>query len=269
LRRLIENKPISHANLRLAHLLLGQTITNLVITTNFDDLLSRALTLFGRPHIICDHPNTVERIDPELEDLQLVHVHGTYWFYDCCNLMGELQTRAKPSVHTTLTMASLLDNVLSHRSPIVIGYSGWDGDVLMGALQRRLQTRLPFNLYWFCHRLNTPDSLPEWLRFHEDVYFVLPTSREGNLQDAAEGRVKEQQSGEQFDLTVGSPSKPLSEKEREEPALSAQQVLDELIQSFGLPAPELTIRPLVFLQSISAHHCPTAALGSKKATFTS
>ena len=65
LRRLIENKPISHANLRLAHLLLGQTISNLVVTTNFDDLLSRALTLFGRSHIICDHPNTVERIDPD------------------------------------------------------------------------------------------------------------------------------------------------------------------------------------------------------------
>src|SRR5713226_8499639 len=46
LRHLIENKPISHANLRLAHLLLDKTITNLVVTTNFDDLLSRALTVF-------------------------------------------------------------------------------------------------------------------------------------------------------------------------------------------------------------------------------
>src|SRR5882672_84217 len=102
LRRFIEGKSISHANLRLAHLLLGQTITNLVVTTNFDDLLSRALTLFGRQHIICDHPNTVERIDPEQNDLQLVHVHGTYWFYDCCNLQGELRERAKASVHTSL-----------------------------------------------------------------------------------------------------------------------------------------------------------------------
>jgi tetratricopeptide (TPR) repeat protein len=267
LRQLIENKPISHANLRLAHLLLGQTITNLVVTTNFDDLLSRALTLFGRPHIICDHPNTVERIDPELQDLQLVHVHGTYWFYDCCNLKGELQTRAKSSFHTTLTMASLLDNILSHRSPIVIGYSGWEGDVFMGALQRRLQTRLPFNLYWFCHRLNAPDFLPDWLKLHEDVYLVLPSSKEGTLQASAEVQIKEQQSGEQIDLAASAPSKLLSEKERGEPVLSAQQVLDELIQSFELPAPELTLHPLSFFAKYLRSSLPHGSTGKQEGDF--
>src|SRR3972149_7514452 len=86
LRSLIEGKPISHANLRLAHLLLEKRIASLVVTPNFDDFLSRALTLFGIPHILCDHPKTVERIHPEQNDVQIVHVHGTYWFYDCCNL---------------------------------------------------------------------------------------------------------------------------------------------------------------------------------------
>src|SRR5450631_3512683 len=65
------------------------------ITTNFDDFISRSLTIFGEPHIVCDHPETIQRIDPETDDLQIVHVHGTYWFYDCCNLEGEVEARSK------------------------------------------------------------------------------------------------------------------------------------------------------------------------------
>src|SRR5512142_483974 len=46
LRKLIEGKYISQANLRLAHLLLSKQIGNLVVTTNFDDFVSRSLSLF-------------------------------------------------------------------------------------------------------------------------------------------------------------------------------------------------------------------------------
>ena len=85
LRDLIKNAPITHANFRLAHLLIRGSIANIVVTPNFDDLLSRALTLFGKQHVICDDPRTVERIDPEDSNIQLIHVHGSYWFYDCRN----------------------------------------------------------------------------------------------------------------------------------------------------------------------------------------
>ena len=140
LRELIEGKPVSHANLYLAHLLLEKTITNLVVTPNFDDFLSRALTLFGKPHIVCDHPSTVGRIHPDQDDIQIIHVHGTYWFYDCCNLLGEINERSQSSAQTSSTMASLLDRILWERSPLVIGYGGWEGDVIMTALKRRLQS---------------------------------------------------------------------------------------------------------------------------------
>src|SRR5438552_1331145 len=60
LRELMQKQFISRANFRLAHLLLDRTVASLVVTTNFDDFLSRALSLFGRPHIVCDHPRTVE-----------------------------------------------------------------------------------------------------------------------------------------------------------------------------------------------------------------
>lgn len=261
LRKLIENKPISHANLRLAHLLLLRTISNLVVTPNFDDLLSRALTLFGRQHITCDHPNTVERIDPEIGDVQLVHVHGTYWFYDCCNLYGELAERAKPSLHTNLTMASLLDSILAHRAPIVIGYSGWNGDVFMRALQRRLQTRLPFNLYWFCYRRTSADTLPDWLRSHEDVRIVLPLRSQQDRPPDVDARLADSQTGEQSEVTDTSPASSFSTKEGESQCLPAQQVLDELIQAFALKAPDLTVDPLTFFAQHLKSSLPHGGVG--------
>ncbi|HEY0003639.1 MAG TPA: hypothetical protein VGB17_02425, partial [Pyrinomonadaceae bacterium] len=119
LQELIAGNYISQANFRLAHLLLEKKIANLVITPNFDDFLSRALTLFGKQHIVCDHPKMVERIDPEDQDnIQIVHVHGTYWFYDCCNLRSEIAGRAQSSAQTTATMLSLLDNIMWRRSPL-------------------------------------------------------------------------------------------------------------------------------------------------------
>lgn len=71
---MIERKAITRANLRLAHLLSEKKVSNLVVTPNFDDFVSRGLTMFGVPHITCDHPHTVDRIDPEQGDLQIVHV---------------------------------------------------------------------------------------------------------------------------------------------------------------------------------------------------
>jgi hypothetical protein len=124
LRGLMENAFISRANFRLAHLLLENTVTNLVVTTNFDDFLSRALSLFGRRHIVCDHPRTLERIDLRSQDVQIIHIHGSYWFYDCCNLRGEISDRAKGSSATSFTMLSTLDDILRAHSPLVVGYSG-------------------------------------------------------------------------------------------------------------------------------------------------
>jgi hypothetical protein len=95
-----------------------------VVTTNFDDFITRALRLFGEEPAVCDHPRTVGRIDPESNDIQLVHVHGSYLFYDCANLRGELSDRAQPDEETSLTMVGLLDGLLWSRSPLVVGRRG-------------------------------------------------------------------------------------------------------------------------------------------------
>src|SRR5262249_42755810 len=127
LRSLIEKKPLSLASLRLAHLLSARRLTNVVVTTNFDDFISRALRLFGEEPSVCDHPRTIGRIDPDLYDVQIVHVHGSYLFYDLANLRGEVTTRARLEKETRFTMMGLLDSLLWARSPLVIGYSGWAG----------------------------------------------------------------------------------------------------------------------------------------------
>lgn len=233
LRDLMKDAPITHANLRLADLLSQGTISNIVVTPNFDDLLSRSLTLFGKQYVICDDPRTVERIDPEKSDIQLVHVHGSYWFYDCRNTNEEIRDRALPLAETTLTMAALLDKILTYRAPIVIGYSGWESDVFMTALKRRLLTPLPFNLYWFCYRRDQIDDLPDFLKYHPDVYFIVPPTKVGD--DASTEDTSDK------DVVKSS-----SDDTRSEPTLSAVMVLDALIRQIGVQTPDLTKNPLLF-----------------------
>lgn len=221
LRSLIEKQSVSHANLRLAHLLLSKKISNLVVTTNFDDFVSKSLTIFGEPHIVCDHPDTIQRIDAENDDLQIVHVHGTYWFYDCCNLEGELEARSRKSPQAS-SMADFLDRVLSNRSPLIMGYSGWSGDVFVSALRRRLNRELPYNVYWFCYQRSMIQSLPDDVKGHPNVFFVVP--EQASLQTRKAG------AGEKLP----------------EPTLPASEVLDALVSSFQLEAPPLTRDPLGF-----------------------
>lgn len=238
LRGLIEKKQISAANLRLAHILLSKKITNMVVTPNFDDFLTRSLNLFGLRHIVCDHPKTVERINILNKEIQIVHVHGTYWFYDCCNLRDEIKKMAKGPKGTVFTMASLLDQILVHRSPLVIGYSGWEGDIIMSALKRRLKTGLPYNLYWFCYKREDINFLPRQLKKHPNVYFVLPQ------QDASEAKT----ASKDEEGLIQKTEKGFAEKEKKTPELPAVKVFEELIKAIDIPQPDLTRDPLEFME---------------------
>lgn len=223
LRSLIETKPISLANLRLAHLLSGGKLTNLVVTSNFDDYMAKALRLFGKLPVVCDHPSTVARIDMERDDLQIVHVHGSYLFYDCANLRGEIRGRARADRTSSLTVLGFLDAILWNRSPLVIGYSGWEGDVIMSALRRRLCGGHPLgqNLYWFCYQRDTAQSLPKWLTENSQVRLVVPPDRE---ETGLPG------TGQRKPETI--------------PLLTAQAVFEGFIGSFGLEEPRLFNDPV-------------------------
>src|SRR5439155_7544974 len=116
---------------------------------------------------------------------QIVHVHGSYLFYDCANLRGEIVGRAQLDRETSLTMVGLLDNVLWARSPIVVGYSGWEGDVIMSALKRRLGGGQPLGhtVYWVCYKREAAAQLPEWLRANGNVRFVVPPEKPSSLPE--------------------------------------------------------------------------------------
>ena len=250
-RRLIENKPLSPASLRLGHLLLEKSVTNVLVTPNFDDFVSRSLTVFGSTHRLCDHPATTDRIDAEEADIQIVHVHGTFWFYDCCNLAEEIEARAEQDVDTTVSMAGLLDRLLARRSPLVIGYSGWDGDVIMAALQRRLQTGLRSNLYWFSYKRSDVDALPTWLREHRNVVFVLPETASHEMPNEEDSAAPA--NGDGPDGCTQQPIMTQPVKPADEPTMPAQRVFDEFIQELGLSAPMLSEDPLgFFVESLRA-----------------
>src|SRR4029077_15077607 len=141
-------------------------IAKILVTPNFDEFASRAIAVFGQTIIrVCDHPATVERIDPEDGSIQIVHVHGTYRYYDLANLRPQIESRAEGSRSTSFTTLALLDRIFVNRSALVVGYSGWEVHVIMTALQRRLAggRRLPYRMFWFCYRPEATDSLPDWL----------------------------------------------------------------------------------------------------------
>ena len=253
LHDLIHGKPITHASFRLAHLLLSNKISNLVVTTNFDDFLAKALTLFGEPHIVCDHPQTVRRINHNEALLQIVHLHGSYWFYDCCNLRGEVEERAQQSQQTTSTMASLLNVIMWDRSPLVMGYSGWEGDVFMESLKLRLATPLSSNIYWFCYSKSSVNSLPDWVKVNPHIWFVVPTPKSVAKPPPANDL---ERSSELRSAAAGIQAKSGGVR-NDEDTLPADTVLHRLIQAFNLDAPELTKDPLGFFAARLENSLPT------------
>lgn len=223
----ILGRPLTDANLRLAHLLASGAVTRCLVTPNFDDFASRALGLFGYPHVVCDHPATTARIDLDGDDPQVIHVHGTYWFYDLINTDDEIDGRAK-GMRGGPGMGELLGELLTRRVPLVVGYAGWEGDVIMSALKRRLKSPLRNQLYWFCFSRESVDALPAWLRDHPNACFVVPEA--GDRQPA-------------------------------------EQVFDALLGVMRVEAPALTRDPLGFFATRLRQSAPERAPGSPDPYF--
>jgi tetratricopeptide (TPR) repeat protein len=167
---LIKDTKISDANLWLAHILSRGKISDLVVTPNFDDHLERALSLFGEQPIVCDHAGTVKRIETDRRGLKIVHVHSSYRFYDACNLTSEIRAKAREK-----SIYGFLTDILGSKVPLIVGYSGWDGDVIMTVLKSELKERLRHNLYWFCYNEADIDNLPDWLKNTDNVHLVAAT----------------------------------------------------------------------------------------------
>ena len=220
LKNIINNARISTSNLLLAQILNSGKIATTVITPNFDNHLVKSLNLLGNYDVFSAN-NILDNIalSKNSKTLQIMHVHGTYEFYDCCNLESEIIKIANgQGIKST---AGTIEEFLKSQSPIVIGYSGWEDDVIMSKLKERLQyAALPYSLLWFCFTAKDYEMLPGWLKDSDDVIFVLP-----ELKKDAEGEINEKE-----DL----------------PVLPAEDILNALITKFGFDAPNLFSNPIQY-----------------------
>lgn len=133
-------------------------------------------------------------------------------------------------------MASLLERIGESISPIVVGYSGWENDVIMTSLRKRLHSRrLPYKLYWFCYSAEQLNNMPKWLTKHNDVAFVIPE------KNAITGS---NNSDENELFYIDSPEKLAIQNDTK---LSAHTVFDRLVNALDLLEPEITADPINFL----------------------
>lgn len=232
---LILDAKLSHASLRLAHLLTAKPnslISELVVTTNFDELLFKCLRLFGKEPQVFSHPGEFYRIPLDEDEPLIVHLHGRVHNYDVANLIFEQERSAKNSA-----LQSFLDHVLAERSPIVIGYSGWENDAFMWNLKTRLTSdcSLKANIYWFCYSREGYQQLPKWLRFSKEAFFVLAPQ----VQDITTTLTS------RLEPAFGAPG--FQYDTADSSTLPATQVFEALIRTFAIPSPPFTNNTLSFI----------------------
>lgn len=222
LKDIINKARISTSNLLLAQILNRKKIATTVITPNFDNHLLKSLNLLGNYDVFSAN-NVLDNIalNKNSDNIQIMHVHGTYEFYDCCNLENEIVKIAnEQGIRTT---AGTIEEFLKSQSPIVIGYSGWEDDVIMSKLKERIEYAvLPYKWLWFCFTQKDYEKLPDWLKKSDDVHFILPD----------------------FKMEIDM-EKNISEKE-ENPVLPAEDVLNALIAKFRFEAPYLFSNPIQY-----------------------
>ena len=164
---------ISSANLMLAQILHSGQFANTVFTTNFDDSIKKALELMGTKNFFCaENPMDNLVVSNQIKDIQIVHVHGTFDFYDCANLEKEIDDVA--SQRGVVASSQLLASFLSNQAPIVVGYSGWENDVIMQCLKERLKYPTPLQYIWVCYNKQSYLDLPGWIKENDSVIFVVP-----------------------------------------------------------------------------------------------
>lgn len=237
-KSLIKNAKISSANLMLAQILHSKIITNTIFTTNFDDKIEQALTLIGtKDYFSSENKSDNLVINVSSEEVQLVHVHGTYRFYDIANLTSEISEVSTQS--GTVSSSQLLKSFLQGRAPIVLGYSGWENDVIMRSIKERLLYPVPYNYIWVCYTKKDYLALPDWLRTNRNVYFILPTDGSQQCDDSSENIYK-------------------NSSDTNDSQIPATLFLGKLIVQLKIPSPEIFVNPYQYFSSLVEETLPVS-----------
>jgi SIR2-like domain len=134
----------------LAHYYLASIIAsgycNLVLTTNFDDLLEKALVSLHLDEVnVIAHPTETEYISANPELVTLVKLHGHYTFPQLSNLANETQRLQRQ-------LRKYFELLMRDHGLIVAGYAGRDRSI-MGPITRSLRERtIPRGVVWCVRR---------------------------------------------------------------------------------------------------------------------
>ena len=153
----------NQAHRYLALILKQGVFARTVFTTNFDDLLHRALADLGEGFQFFDEPALVNRVSSTEVRVQIAHIHGRYQNYSIQNTPDEILSVSE-------RIRERFREFVEQKGIIVVGYSGWD-DVCKPILQEACENPAisPNGLYWTFHRDVDPDLIRQF-RFPERYY---------------------------------------------------------------------------------------------------
>lgn len=139
----------TEAHFKIAKLVKSGKI-KVIITTNFDQLLERALNAEGITPQIIDNDDSINGAKPIVhEGCTLIKVHGDYMDARIKNTKKELEQYSAP-------LNNILDQVFDAFGLIVVGWSGeWD-DALYSAIKRTPSRRYSF--YWAAYQGDIGDK---------------------------------------------------------------------------------------------------------------
>ncbi|WAS92192.1 hypothetical protein [Nannocystis punicea] len=139
LEDIMQGKDPSFGYSVLAHIL-AETRHKLVITTNFDNLVGEALSIFtGTAPLVCGHESLANFVHVEPRRPVVVKIHRDL-------LMAPMNHAAEIAALQTAWIEPLT-RVFRAYTPIVIGYGGNDGS-LMGFLKGLPEDAIPGGIFW-------------------------------------------------------------------------------------------------------------------------
>jgi Tfp pilus assembly protein PilF len=138
---------------------------NVVLTTNFDDLVADALYLFTsiRPLVI-HHESLANYIRPTRTRPLIVKLHGD-------NHFSPYNTPEQTAVLPEIT-SKQVSTLLHDRGLIFLGYSGNDQSIVR-LLEALPEDALPFGIYW-CSSKEPSCKLSEWLYLRRAIWVETP-----------------------------------------------------------------------------------------------
>lgn len=120
--------------------IMEDTLHKVVVTTNFDNLVADALSIFGKTYpLVCGHESLAGFISARVRRPLVVKVHR--------DLLLAPKSDPEDLKKLPESFRAALAQLFGHYTPIVIGYGGNDGS-LMGFLKELMPASVPGGVYW-------------------------------------------------------------------------------------------------------------------------